>query len=107
MQVRWSPAAAEDLAGIVDHIGKENPSAAQRVAQAIYDRAGDLGRFPYQGRRGRLGATRELPLPPLPFIVVYRVLEQADAVEIVVEKGRRSTQRRGCFRRYGDCRLLP
>jgi len=27
--------------------------------------------------------TRELPLPPLPFIVVYRVLERVDAVEIV------------------------
>jgi hypothetical protein len=26
-------------------------------------------------------ATRELPLPPLPFIVIYRVLERADAVE--------------------------
>ena len=27
--------------------------------------------------------TRELSLPPLPFIVVYRVLERVEAVEIV------------------------
>jgi toxin ParE1/3/4 len=45
MQIRWSPAAAED--------------------------------------RQQMEGTRELPLPPLPFIVIYRVLERADAVEIV------------------------
>ena len=32
---------------------------------------------------GRVEGTRELPVPPLPFIVVYRVLEGADVVEIV------------------------
>jgi toxin ParE1/3/4 len=83
MQVRWSPAAFDDLEGIVNYIRSENPAAAQRVAQMIYDRAGEIGRFPHQGRRGRVEATRELPLPPLSFIVVYRVLEHAGAVEIV------------------------
>jgi toxin ParE1/3/4 len=53
------------------------------VAQTIYDRAEALATDPYLGRRGRVEGTRELPLPPLPFIVVYRVLEQADAIEIV------------------------
>jgi len=83
MQVRWSPAAAEDLEGIVNYIRKDNPDAARRVARTIYDRAGELGRFPHQGRGGRVEGTRELPLPSLPFIVVYRVLERADTVEIV------------------------
>jgi len=83
MQIRWSPAAAEDLQQIFDHIRADNPDAAQRVAKTIYDRAGALGPHPYQGRRGRMEGTRELPLPPLPFIVIYRVLERADAVEIV------------------------
>jgi toxin ParE1/3/4 len=53
------------------------------VAQTIYDRAAALETDPYLGRRGRVEGTRELPLPPLPFIIVYRVLEQADAIEIV------------------------
>ena len=83
MQVRWSPAAVEDLESIVNHIRPENSAGAQRVGQAIYDRAGEIGRFPYLGRRGRVEATRELPLPPLPFIVVYRVIEHAGVVEIV------------------------
>jgi toxin ParE1/3/4 len=53
------------------------------VAQTIYHRAGALGADPYLGRRGRVEGTRELPLPPLPFIIVYRVVEQADVIEVV------------------------
>jgi addiction module RelE/StbE family toxin len=82
MKVRWSPAAADDLEHIVEHIRKENPDAAQRLAQDIYKRVGTLATFPNLGRPGRVYGTRELPVPPLPFIVVYRVLEHADAVEI-------------------------
>jgi toxin ParE1/3/4 len=83
MQVRWSPEAADDLERIVEYIYRENPSAGQRVAQTIYERAGALKTLPYRGRPGRIDGTRELPLPSLPFIVIYRVLNRADAVEIV------------------------
>ncbi len=83
MQIRWSPAAADDLQQIFEYIRADNPVAAQRVAKIIYDRTAALARHPYQGRRGRVEGTRELPLPPLPFIVIYRVLEGAGAVEIV------------------------
>jgi toxin ParE1/3/4 len=83
MQIRWSADAAADLEGIVDYIRRDSPATAQRVGQAIYDRIGALGSCAYAGRIGRVDGTRELPLPPLPFIVVYRVLEGADAVEVV------------------------
>ena len=83
MQVRWSLEAAEDLERIVEYIRRENSSAGYRVAQTIYERAGALKTLPYRGRPGRIEGTRELPLPSLPFIVIYRVLDRADAVEIV------------------------
>ena len=83
MRIRWAPGAAADLEDIVDHIRRDNAVAAQSVGQSIYHRLSVLGTFPYGGRLGRMEGTRELPLPPLPFIVVYRVLEQADVVEIV------------------------
>jgi toxin ParE1/3/4 len=83
MQIRWSPDAAADFRDIVDYIRRDNPAAAQRVAQIIYERLTRLANFPYSGRHGRVEGTRELPLPPLPFIVVYRVREHADVVEIV------------------------
>jgi toxin ParE1/3/4 len=80
MQLRWSPAAAEDLFRIVEHIRQENAPAAQRIAKTIYESAGSLKSFPNKGRKGRVEGTRELPLPPLPSVVVYRI--RKDSVEI-------------------------
>jgi toxin ParE1/3/4 len=80
MQVRWSPAAAEDFFRIIEYIRQENPLAAQRIARTVYESAGSLKSFPYKGRAGRVEGTRELPLPPLPFVVVYRLVR--DIVEI-------------------------
>jgi plasmid stabilization system protein ParE len=42
MEVRWSPEAADDLAAIVAYIRKDDSPAAQRTAEAIYERAGAL-----------------------------------------------------------------
>lgn len=83
MRIRWSPGAVADLENIVDYIRRDNPTVAQRVGQTIYDRLSVLATFPYGGRPGRVEGTREFPLPPLPFIAVYRVLEHAEVVEIV------------------------
>jgi addiction module RelE/StbE family toxin len=80
MNIRWSPEAADDLAAIVAYIRKDNPAAAQRTARNIYGRAGLLKTNPWIGREGRVAGTRELPLPPLPFILIYRVT--AETVEI-------------------------
>jgi len=83
MQIRWSPAAADDLQQLFEYIRTDSPEAAARVAQTIHDRAAELSVHPYLGRPGRVEGTRELPLPPLPFIVVYRVRTNVDVVEIV------------------------
>jgi toxin ParE1/3/4 len=82
MRIRWSPAAAEDLQQLFNYIQSDNPSAAERVTRTIYDRIMNLAVHPHLGRPGRVEGTRELPLPPLPFVVVYRVLESADLIEI-------------------------
>ena len=83
MQIRWSPAAAEDIEQIFNYIRTDGADTAQRVAETVYDRASTLGDHPYQGRPGRILGTRELALPPLPFIIIYRVRESDDVVEIV------------------------
>jgi toxin ParE1/3/4 len=81
MEIRWSPEAAFDFTAIVQYIRQDNSSAALRVARSIYDAVAQLNTFPNRGRPGRVNGTRELPLPRLPFVVVYRVRE--NAVEIV------------------------
>lgn len=80
MIIRWSPEAAADFAAIIEYIRERNPSAAERIANGIYDGVEPLAKFPNLGRRGRQGGTREFVLAPLPFIAVYRV--KADAVEV-------------------------
>ena len=79
MQLRWSPAAAEDLFRIIEYIRQENAVATQRIAKTVYESAGSLKSFPNKGRAGRVEGTRELPLSPLPF-VGYRIVK--DIVEI-------------------------
>jgi hypothetical protein len=49
--------------------------------RAIYKRAKSLKTTPYIGRPGHLRGTRELPLTPLPYVIVYAV--KAEAVEIL------------------------
>jgi len=80
MQIRWSPAAVEDLLRIIEYIRQENAAAAEGVAKTIYESASTLKSFPNKGRAGRVEGTREPPLPPLPFVVVYRI--RRDIVEI-------------------------
>jgi len=35
MQLRWSPAAVEDLSRIIEYIRQENATAAQRIAETM------------------------------------------------------------------------
>ena len=81
-KIRWSPAAAEDLRQIFHYIRNDNPDAAERVIRTIYRRVTGLASHPYQGRPGRVEGTRELALPPLPFIVVYRTVEGGGVIEL-------------------------
>jgi len=77
-QIRWSVPAADDLERICEGIERDNPDAAQRVAQIIYSGCERLKDFPYLGRASsRMVGRRELVFPPLPYIVVYRVTDSA------------------------------
>jgi toxin ParE1/3/4 len=81
MEIRWSLPAAEDLERICERIERDNPEAARRVAQTIYDGCARLKDFPSLGRASpRMAERRELTFPPLPYIVVYHV--SPNAVEI-------------------------
>ena len=78
MEVRWSMPAAEDLERICEHIERDNPEAACRVARTIYDGCARLKEFPHLGRdSSRMTGRRELVFAHLPYIVVYQVTEHA------------------------------
>jgi toxin ParE1/3/4 len=78
--IRWSLEAADDLERIAAFIAGDKPLAAQDTINRIYARIEELATFPNRGRIGLAPGSRELPLAPLPYVVVYRV--HRDAIEI-------------------------
>ena len=79
-QIRWAPAAAEDLQSISDYLREHYPSFAQPTIRKLYKAARSLKQFPNRGRAGQKDGTRELVMIPLPYIIVYGV--ESDMVYI-------------------------
>jgi len=50
-EITWTEEAERWLHDIYDHIAADNPDAAARTVQGIYDRTQDLKRFPEIGQR--------------------------------------------------------
>lgn len=66
---RWSDAALTDLFRLRGGLAAD---AARRIGRLIAEAADCLGDFPERGRSGTAPGTRELPLPGLPWRLVYR-----------------------------------
>lgn len=82
MRIRWTKPAAADLTHICDYT-KEHFGAQQAhsAGSAIYKAVNSLGRLAARGRKGRKPNTREINVPDLPFVIVYRMREQA--IEVI------------------------
>lgn len=63
------------------YIAQDNPKAAADLVLHLRDSALILGEQPNLGRPGRIPGTRELVVSKLPYILPYRV--RNDAVEIL------------------------
>ena len=85
MRVRWTDPAETDLLGILEYIARENPTAARRVGQRLLSAVRALAEQPRRGRPGRVEGTRELVIPMLPYIAVYRIIERAQSTVGEVE----------------------
>ena len=89
MRIIWTRRYLSELAGIGDYIGQHNPRAAARVVNDIHSTTKKLlSANPFIGRKGEIKGTRELVIPRLPYIVAYRVRD--NAVEVLfVQHGAR------------------
>jgi toxin ParE1/3/4 len=81
VKIEWSLLAIEDRNKIFDFIEQDDPRAAIFVDERIEEQTKILDRFPECGRQGRVEGTRELVITRTPYIVAYRVLD--DAVRIL------------------------
>ena len=93
MKIVWTDLAVQDIDSIYQFIAKQNPKAALRVADTIYQSVeANLPDHPHAGRPGRVGDTRELVITGLPFIVPYRVHNNEVRVLRVIHAARKWPQ---------------
>jgi toxin ParE1/3/4 len=89
MKIRWTKRAIRSLASIHAYISKDNPAAPARVASALVDATDRLVQFPQSGRLGRIEETRELVIPGLPYIILYRVVDDVILILAVIHTSRK------------------
>lgn len=70
MQIRWTPAAADDLQHIFDYLIEHDQTHARPTVTSICDAVLSLKKFPNRGRRGVADGTRELLHRRLPYTLL-------------------------------------
>jgi toxin ParE1/3/4 len=89
MQVKWLRRALRNLEQAHDYILRDNPEAAQEVIFKIQTAANQLENYPFMGRTGRIAGTREIVIANTPYIVIYRVKEEAVEILRVLHTSKR------------------
>jgi addiction module RelE/StbE family toxin len=82
-RIRFTRRFERNLNNILDFISQENPVSAKRVIQDIQKSIYVLADYHSVGRKGSVEGTRELIVTQYPYIVIYRVLESDDEVQVL------------------------
>jgi toxin ParE1/3/4 len=77
MHLEWSVFALTDREAIFDYIEHDSPRTAVAIDDRIEQQVEALAQFPEMGRIGRVEQTRELVIQRTPYIVAYRIAENA------------------------------
>lgn len=93
MRVRWLRTALANLDAEARYISRDSPAAAARIVSKIEKAVQTLKKHPSMGRAGRVSGTRELVVPGTPYIVPYRVRDEAIEVLRVFHDARRWPKR--------------
>ena len=83
MKLNFTPQAHDDLAAIRNWITQDNELAADRVIARIVQSAMIFGQFPMLGRIGAIEGTREFSVVGLPYLIVYRIEEALNEIDIL------------------------
>ncbi|MFN0038672.1 MAG: type II toxin-antitoxin system RelE/ParE family toxin [Burkholderiales bacterium] len=80
-RLEWTALALDELLVGIEVIAEDSPAAALLVYERIEHAAALLGSEPQMGRPGRVALTKELPVPRIPFTLVYR--EKGNILQVV------------------------
>lgn len=89
MIVEWTSPAEDELDEIWSFIAVDNIDAADRTVERLRLAAATLAEHSAIGRPGRMGNTRELVVPSLPYLLIYRVTGQTIFILRVYHGARR------------------
>ena len=81
MEIIWREVALNGLENARRTIAEHNPSAADRIFEAILSSVRRLADMPKIGRPGRVSGTRELVIVGTPYVVAYAVV--ANRINII------------------------
>lgn len=73
MTLQFAPRAIQQLADMRDYFGARKPESAELVRGRMLAAIGRLRELPRMGHTGSIEGTRELHVPGLPYVIVYRV----------------------------------
>jgi toxin ParE1/3/4 len=83
-RIGWADSALERVTVFLDFIAEENPPAARRVIQKLFDRVDTLADFPHLGRPLLSGIDPTLRRIVFgSYVVVYQAVESAQTISIV------------------------
>lgn len=88
MKLRYARRARTDIDGIHEYIAQHDRRAAGTVARRIRSVCQLLASYPGLGRATDMAGVRVFPIVPFPYLIYYRVAD--DALEVIhVRHGRR------------------
>jgi addiction module RelE/StbE family toxin len=88
LNISYSPQAAADLDTIHAFISQHSAAKADEYVVRILQAVRMLESFPLVGRPGRVETTRELVLPGMPYIAIYRIRSETDVEILTIKHGR-------------------
>lgn len=83
IRIRWSRRSRYHLEDIRRYIAVHDAAVAERVRLQLVETIKMLRALPRLGHAGRKEGTRELNVPRLPFVIVYRI-DINDEDELVI-----------------------
>lgn len=89
LPVVWLPKARDDRFKQLSFLAKHDAEIAIQIGDAVAEAAMRLSNDPDSARVGRIAGARELAVPDTPFILVYRIEEQAVVILRLLHHRRR------------------
>lgn len=86
----WTERVIRHLEAELDYYGRINPALAKELSIIIKDSIANISKMPGIGRPGKKIGTRELILNKYPYVLAYRVRNEALEILAIIHQSRKN-----------------